>query len=122
MLIVPDDDDLTVQVRVQPQDIDQIAVGQLVIVRLIAYSLQSTPELNGAVSRVAADVSQDQISGAHYYTVQIVVPESEVTRLARLRIVPGMPADIFLQTNSRTVISFLTRPMRDQVMRAFREQ
>ena len=92
------------------------------LTHLIAYSLQSTPELNGAVSRVAADVSQDQISGAHYYTVQIVVPESEVTRLARLRIVPGMPADIFLQTNSRTVISFLTRPMRDQVMRAFREQ
>ena len=122
MLIVPESANLTVQARVQPQDIDQIVFGQSVIVRLTAYSQQTTPELNGTVSLVSADVSQDEKSGVYYYTVEIAVPESEVARLAGLQVVPGMPADVFIQTNSRTVISFLTRPLRDQVMRAFREQ
>jgi len=122
MLIVPDGAALIVQARVQPQDIDQIVVDQSTIVRLTAYSQQTTPELNGTVSLISADVSQDEKSGEHYYTVQIAVPENEVARLAGLLVVPGMPADVFIQTNSRTVISFLTRPLRDQVMRAFREQ
>ncbi len=122
MLIVPEAAALIVQARVQPQDIDQVVVDQQTIVRLTAFSQQSTPELNGTVSLVSADVSQDEKSGAYYYTVHIAVPESEVARLAGLQVVPGMPADVFIQTTSRTVISFLTRPLRDQVMRAFREQ
>ncbi len=122
MLIVPEAAALIVQARVQPQDIDQVVVDQPTIVRLTAFSQQTTPELNGTVSLISADVSQDEKSGAYYYTVHIAVPESEVARLAGLKVVPGMPADVFIQTTSRTVISFLTRPLRDQVMRAFREQ
>jgi len=122
MLIVPEAATLIVQARVQPQDIDQVVVDQPTIVRLTAFSQQTTPELNGTVSLISADVSQDEKSGAYYYTVHVAVPESEVARLAGLQVVPGMPADVFIQTTPRTVISYLTRPLRDQVMRAFREQ
>lgn len=122
MLIVPEAEELAVQARVQPQDIDQIELGQPSIVRFSAYNQQTTPELNGAVSRISADISLDDQTGAPYFTLRIAVPEAEVTRLGKVPVVPGMPADVFVQTEARTVISFLTRPLRNQIARAFREQ
>ena len=121
MLIVPESDALTIEVKVQPQDIDQIRIGQSAIVKLSAFNQQTTPELTGEVNRVSADVSEDTKMGTRYYTVRIAVPENEVARLARLKLVPGMPADVFIQTSARTVMSFLIRPLWDQIGRAFRE-
>jgi HlyD family secretion protein len=89
--------------------------------RLSAFSQRTTPELNGVVSRLSADVNEDQKTGAHYYTARIVVPQNEIARLGGLKLVPGMPVESFLQTSPRTVMSYLIKPLRDQVMRAFRE-
>jgi HlyD family secretion protein len=121
MLIVPESDALSIEVKVQPQDIDQVRVGQLAFVRLSAFNQQTTPELNGEVGRISADVSEDQKSGLRHYTVRITVPDSEVARLRGLRLLPGMPAEVFIQTSLRTVMSFLVRPLWDQIGRAFRE-
>jgi HlyD family secretion protein len=122
MLIVPDADALEVEAKISPQDIDQVHVGQPAFLRFTAFNQRTTPELNGEVSRVAADASEDQKSGAHYFTVRIAVPESEIARLAGLTLVAGMPVETFIQTTPRTVISYLVRPLRDQLLRTFREK
>jgi HlyD family secretion protein len=122
MLIVPEADRLIVEAKVQPQDIDQLHVGQAAVVRFSAFNQRTTPELNGEVSLVSADVSQDQKSGASYYTIRIAVSPDEIARLGAAKLVPGMPVEAFVQTSPRTVISYLVRPLHDQIARAFREK
>jgi HlyD family secretion protein len=122
MLIVPETDNLVVEARVQPQDIDQLQVGQLATLRFSAFNQRTTPELNGALSMVSADVTLDQKTGSSYYLIRIKVSEDEVSRLGTVKLVPGMPVEAFVKTSERTVMSYLTKPFKDQVMRAFREK
>jgi HlyD family secretion protein len=122
MLIVPEADALTVEAKIQPQDIDQVRLSQKAVLRFSAFNQRTTPELNGEVSRVSADVSQDAKTGASFYTIRIGVPEAELARLSGLRLVPGMPVESFIQTGERTVISYLTKPLQDQLMKAWREK
>ena len=122
MLIVPEADALDVEAKIQPQDIDQLRLGQAAVLRLTAFNQRTTPELNGAVSRISADVSEDQKTGARYYTIRISVQEGEIARLDGLNLVPGMPVEAFIQTKSRTVLSYLVRPLLDQIARTFREK
>jgi HlyD family secretion protein len=122
MLIVPETDVLMVEAKIAPQDIDQIRLGQTAALRLTAFNQRTTPELNGTVSRISADVTQDQKTGAYYYTVRISVPDNEVSRLEGLKLIPGMPVDVFIESGRRTVISYLVRPLSDQIARAFREK
>jgi HlyD family secretion protein len=122
MLIVPEADALEVEAKIQPQDIDQVRVGQHAVLRFSAFSQGTTPELNGEVSRLSADVSEDQKTGVRYYTVRISVAQAEIDRLGGLKLLPGMPVESFIQTSPRTVMSYLTKPLQDQVSRAFRER
>ena len=122
MLIVPDADLLAVEAKIQPQDIDQVRVGQTAGLRFSAFNQRTTPELDGKVTVVSADVTQDQKSGATFYTVRIAVPASEVARLEGLKLVAGMPVETFIRTGERTVVSYLMRPLNDQVARAFKEK
>ena len=122
MLIVPEADALEVEAKIQPQEIDQVRVGQPAVLRFSAFNQRTTPELNGEVSVLSADVSEEQKTGARYYTVRIAVPQSELERLGGLKLVPGMPVESFIQTNSRTVMSYLVKPLHDQITRAFREK
>lgn len=122
MLIVPAADKLIVEAKVQPQDIDQLRVGQPAVLRFSAFNSRTTPELKGELSVVSADVTQDQKSGANYYTIRIAVPPDEIARLEGLKLVPGMPVEAFVQTTVRTVVSFFVRPLQDQIARAFREK
>jgi membrane fusion protein, type I secretion system len=121
MLVVPTSDKLTVEARVAPRDIDQLRAGQATLLRFSAFNLRSTPELNGTVQNISADVTTDQRTGARYYTVRIEVPADEVKRLGTAKLVPGMPVEAFIKTGDRTVLSYLVKPMSDQVTRAFRE-
>src|SRR5262249_36143615 len=122
MLIVPENEALSIETKVQPQDIDQLKLGQPAVVRFTAFNQRTTPELNGALSRISADVSEDQKTGTRYYTIRIAIPDSEMVRLGGLKLVPGMPAEAFIQTTPRTMISYLVRPIHDQVIKAFREK
>ena len=122
MLIVPEADALTVESRIQPQDIDPVRLGQKAVLRFSAFNQRTTPELNGNVSRISADVSQDAKTGASFYTIRIGVAEAELGRLKGLKLVPGMPVESFIQTGERTVISYLTKPLADQITRVWRER
>jgi HlyD family secretion protein len=126
MLIVPNagkgGDALSVEARIAPQDIDQIHVDQRAVLRLSAFNQRTTPELNGRVSVVSADISSDPKTAATFYTVRIAMPDEEVARLRGLKLVPGMPVESFIQTQERTVLSYLTKPLTDQALKAFRER
>ena len=122
MLIVPAADKLTVEAKVQPQDIDQVRVGQAAVMRFTNFNSRTTPEVNGEVSVVSGDVTQDQRSGTTYYTVRIAVPPEQIARLGEVKLAPGMPVEVFIQTNMRTVVSYFVRPFHDQLAKVFREK
>jgi HlyD family secretion protein len=122
MMIVPKADDLSVEAKVNPQDIDKLQIGQKTLLRLSAFNQRTTPELNGVVTRVSADVTTDQRTGQSYYTIRVSMPPDEVARLGDNKIIPGMPVEAFVQTGDRTMLSYLMKPLSDQFMRSFREK
>ena len=122
MMIVPQADDLQVEARVNPQDIDKLQVGEKTLLRLSALNQRTTPELNGAVIRVSPDVTIDQRTGQSYYTIRVSMPPEEVARLGEVKLIPGMPVEAFVQTGDRTMLAYLIKPLHDQLMRAFRER
>jgi HlyD family secretion protein len=121
MEIVPNDDRLALEAHIRPQDIHDIRLGQRAVLRLTAFNLRTTPELNGTVSQVGADLTEEQRTGASYYVVRIAVPPEELARIAKLKLVPGMPAEALVQTSERTALSYLVKPLHDQMTRAFKE-
>ncbi|MGU3540970.1 HlyD family type I secretion periplasmic adaptor subunit [Methylobacterium sp. A54F] len=122
MLIVPSADQLAVEVRIQPQDIDSVRAEQRAVLRFPAFNQRVTPEIDGVVTRVSADVSTDPKTGISFYTARILVPDDQRARLGPLRLVPGMPVEAFLQIGERSVMSYLTKPMSDQIAKAWRER
>jgi HlyD family secretion protein len=122
MEIVPDSDDLQVEARLQPTDIDQVRTGQKALIKFSAFNQRVTPQIVGLVNFVSPDVSHDQQSNASYFTVRMTLPEEERRRLAGLQLVSGMPAEVFLQTGSRTMMSYLLKPITEQLGRAFVER
>ncbi|MEA2921490.1 MAG: rane fusion protein type secretion system [Bradyrhizobium sp.] len=122
MMIVPQADDLQVEAKVNPQDIDKLQIGQKTLLRLSAFNQRTTPELNGVVTRVSPDVTTDQRTGQSYYTIRVSMPAEEVARLGDVKLIPGMPVEAFVQTGDRTMMSYLIKPLSDQLMRAFREK
>jgi HlyD family secretion protein len=121
MLIVPETDQLMVEVKVDPKDIDDIEMGQLVLLRFSSFNMRTTPEINGNVVRIAADTTTDQRTGASYYLVRIAMTKDEIARLGDVKLTPGMPVEAFIQTGERTMLSYLIKPLHDQLMRTFRK-
>jgi HlyD family secretion protein len=123
MMIVPQADDLSVEAKVDPKDIDKLQIGQKTLMRFSAFNQRTTPELNGNVTRVSADVTTDQRTGQSYYTIRVSLPPAEVARLGdNNKLIPGMPVEAFVQTGDRTMLSYLIKPLNDQLMRSFRER
>ncbi|RZK76399.1 MAG: HlyD family efflux transporter periplasmic adaptor subunit, partial [Methylobacterium sp.] len=122
MLIVPEADQLAVEVKIQPQDIDNVRLDQAAILRFAAFNQRTTPEIDGIVARVSADVTADPKTGMSYYTARIRLPPDQAARLGSLRLVPGMPVEAYLQLGDRSVLSYLTKPLTDQIAKAWRER
>jgi HlyD family secretion protein len=121
MLIVPEGEQLVVEVKVSPQDIDHLSIGQRATLRFSAFNQRTTPELFGEVSLISADLTTEQRSGVSYYTARVSVPQDEMAKLKNLKLLPGMPVEAFIQTGMRTVLSYLGKPMTEQFNRAFRQ-
>ncbi|WP_028745792.1 HlyD family type I secretion periplasmic adaptor subunit [Rhizobium mesoamericanum] len=122
MQIVPDHDVLTPELKLPPQDVDEVAIGKEVSLRFTAFSYRTTPELRGRVQSISADLTTDAHSGQSYYTIRVAVPESEWQRLGPLAPVAGMPVEAFIETGERTALGYLAKPFTDQLARAFREE
>ena len=122
MAIVPESDQLVVEAQVSPTDIDQVAIGQKATLRLSAFNQRNTPELEGKVMTIAADLTRDEVTGLTYYLVRLTLHKDELAKLDGKQLVPGMPAEVFIQTESRTALSYLVKPLTDHMQRVFREE
>jgi membrane fusion protein, type I secretion system len=125
MQIVPRADELVVEAKVAPNDIDQVAVGAEAVVRVLAGNQRTTPVITGRLTRVSADLTREQQQNSAqpaqaYYTVRIVLPAEEVARLRDIHLLPGMPVEVFIQTHERTPLEYLFKPLREQIARTFR--
>ena len=119
--LVPRNDTLVVDAQVTPIDIDQVQVGQLAQIRFPGLDHRTTPNLSANVRTVAADQTVDEHSNQSYYRIRLQIPQDEMRKLAGQALVPGMPVEAFVTTEDRTVLSYLTKPIVDQIAHAMRE-
>lgn len=120
MKLVPRDDQFVVSAQVDPTDVDQVHRGQEARLRFSAFQQETTPEISGIVSQVSADVSIEERSGRHYYRVEVTPDPAGLATLDKDALVAGMPIEVHLRTTSRTPLSYLLKPLDDQLSRAFR--
>ena len=118
MMIVPEDDKLQVEVKVDPKDIDDVQVDQPVVLRFTSFNVRTTPEINAKVVRIGADTSTDQRTGRTYYSVRIGLTNDQLQRLGDVKLTPGMPVEAYIETGERTMFSYLIKPLHDQLMRS----
>jgi HlyD family secretion protein len=119
--IVPANDTLDVWAKVPPESVDQVHVGQTAVLRFPAFDPRSTPEIDATVAIVSADLIHDDKTDERYYSARIAVPPQRLQELG-LRLLPGMPVEAFIRTEDRTVVSYVMKPLNDQIKKAFRER
>jgi HlyD family secretion protein len=123
MQVVPAADKLLVEARVAPQDIDQVAPGAKATVRIMAGNQRTMPDISTYVTLIGADLTKEKEQpNVAYYVVRVAVPPEEAQRLDQLKLVPGMPAEVFIQTRERTPLDYLLKPLTEQIARTFRER
>jgi HlyD family secretion protein len=124
LLIVPEADALVVEARISPSDIDNVRQGQAAFVRFPAFNQRTTPEFVGNITTVSADLTREpsQPQNPPYFLARVAFSESELRKLGSLRLMPGMPAEVHIETPRRTALSYLSKPLTDQIALAFRER
>lgn len=119
--IVPQTDQLVFNGFVMPTDIDRVAVGQSARIRLSSLNQATTPELSGEVTYVSADPITVESTGARVFRVRVALSDDQAELAENIAMVTGMPAELFIETGSRSMISYVTKPILDQFARAFKE-
>lgn len=121
MYVVPGDQPLEVSARIDPTQIDQVFVGQPVMLRLTSFDSRTTPEVPGSVIRISADVETDRNTGATYYEAVVRPDADALADIEDATLVPGMPVETFLRTRDRSPLEYLIHPLAVYFGRAFRE-
>lgn len=120
--VVPQDDELVIEARVQPTDIDAVQVGQSAWVKLTAYKQRDVPPVEGEVISVSADRLQDERQGYPYFAARIRLKPEQAGALSGVELYPGMPAEAMIRGQARKAIEYFISPLTDSMRRAFREQ
>ena len=120
--VVPGQDRLTAEVRIQPQDINSVHEGLGAEIMLTAFQSRTTPRVEGAVSWVSADALTDERTQQSYYLARITLDDASLLSLGDVRLYPGMPLESFVVTGSRTALEYLIQPLQSSFRRAFKEQ
>lgn len=122
MMIVPTQDNLVIEVRLNPLDLDKVSVGQTVIIRIPGFNARVTPDLPARVQQIAPDLTRDPQTGVSYFQARVVLDDDATKFLpGGETLLPGMPAEAFIQTGNRTVLTYLLEPLGEQFRRAMRE-
>ncbi|MEX0283886.1 MAG: HlyD family type I secretion periplasmic adaptor subunit [Paracoccaceae bacterium] len=122
LYLVPQDRPLVIAARVEPIHIDQLHMGQEVILRFSALDQRQTPELYGQVVQISADAFEDETSSVSYYRAEITLNEGETDKLPEGTVlIPGMPVEAFIRTDDRSPMAYLVKPLADYFTKAFRE-
>ncbi|KAB2855954.1 MAG: HlyD family efflux transporter periplasmic adaptor subunit, partial [Bauldia sp.] len=121
MMIVPENDLLVVEAHVDPGQVDRVYPQQTATLRFSTLGGRTTPEYSGTVETLSPDVVVDQRTGQAFYVARIRMPPEASADLGD-KMVPGVPVEVFISTGERTVLSYLVRPLGDQIMHTFRER
>jgi membrane fusion protein, type I secretion system len=122
MDIVPSEDALLIDARISPNDVDVVHSGLTAQVHLSAFSNRSTPRVEGVVRSVSADRLIDEQTRQPYYLARVEVDRQQLERLTpRIELVPGMPAEVLIVTEERTMLEYLVQQFLDSFRRSFRE-
>ena len=120
--VVPHDATLRIEARVAPTMIDQVVAGQPARVRFPAFNQRTTPELHGLVAQVSPATTRDRSTGETYYLAVIELEDAELHRLSGRSLLPGMPVEVYITTEERAALSYIVRPVTDEMARAFTER
>lgn len=122
LYLVPQDRALVIATKVQPNNIDQIFIGQEVTLRFPSFDSRDTPELKGRVMKISADAFTDERSQTSFYRSEIALLDGEISKLPEdATLIPGMPVQAFIRTNDRTPLAYLIKPLSDYFAKAFRD-
>ena len=119
--IVPADKRLIIEARIRPEDINYVRAGSEADIRLTAYRQRTTPLVVGSVNYVSGDRLTDPQTGAGYYVVHVDVPQEALAAAGNLKMQAGMPAEVFIRTDSRTAFDYLLAPVTAYFRRGMRE-
>lgn len=120
--IVPSVSKLIIEAHVQPVDIDRIAVGKLADIRFSAFNSATTPPIQGMVVQVSADRLTDERTGQPYYLARVQVTEDGERKLADRKLLPGMPADVLINTGERTLLQYILQPATSAISQSMIEE
>ncbi len=120
MYVVPQDTPLLIVAQVQTIHIDQVFMGQPAALKFQTFNQRQTPELEGHVKTISADVFADEATGLKFYRTELVVNDGQIERLNGQTLLPGMPVEVFIKTDERTPLSYLVKPLSDYFTKAFR--
>lgn len=127
MQIVPRADALIVEAKIAPQDIDQVATGNAVRVRIDAGNRRTTPDFGGVVTMVSPDLTREAeaapkpVQAQQYYLARVSFSKIDLKSMD-LRLVPGMPTEVYIRTQDRTPLGYLLKPLHEQIAHTFRER
>jgi len=121
LYVIPQDRPLVVSARLATINVDEVQVGQPVVLRFSAFSSRTTPEIDGMLGRVSADALMDEATQMPYYRAEVTIPADQLAKLGDLALIPGMPVEVFIQTGERSPMAYLLKPLADYFNRAFRE-
>ncbi len=121
MQIIPERESLVIQARVMPKDIDDVTIGQDTNVVFSSLKQSLAPELDGTVSYISADSLLDKITGLPYFVVDIEIPDAQLPKLQGHSLLPGTPADIFIQTKKVSVLNYLLDPLKNTLKKTMRD-
>ena len=122
LYVVPADSYLVIRTRINAIDIDQLALNQPATLRFSAFDTRTTPELDGYVTNISADIFTDETTGATFYTAELLPMDGEVEKLKDNQILPGMPVEVLIRTGDRSPLDYLLKPLVGYFYRAFREK
>jgi len=120
--IVPDRDNMIVEARIRPQDVDQVRVGQAARITFSGFNRQTTPDIPGKLIFVSPDLTADQRTGQSYYRIKVRLDADALARAPQIALKAGMPAETFVETGDRSILSFLIKPLLDQLRYSMRSE
>ncbi len=121
LYLVPQDRPLVIGAQISRINIDEVHIGQPVVLRFSAFDARTTPEVSGQIARISADALTDEATGAAYFRAEVTVDEGELGKLGEVSLLPGMPAEVYIKTGERSPMAYLLKPFIDYFNRAFRE-
>ncbi len=122
LYIVPQNSELIIEARISPLDIDRVTVGLKTEIRFSAFSQSKTPKMSGLVIELSADRLTDEKTGNAYYKARIELASESSEQLGKLKLLPGMPAEVFINTGERTLFEYLAEPVTNSFARALTEE